>query len=292
MRITIVDLNKTYKHTKALDSINLTIQDGMFGLLGQNGAGKTTLMRIMVTLLKQDSGEIMFNDISVRNMKEIRKIVGFLPQEFSLYPNFTVYDSLDYIALLSSIKSSAQRKKIIFELAEKVNITDFLQVKVRTLSGGMKRRLGIAQALINDPEVLIVDEPTAGLDPEERIRFRNMLSEFAIKRNVILSTHIVSDVEFTCENLSILKLGKIIYQGTKDDLIQKAQGYVWQVYLSKKEWEKVKSNEVFATCIIQSIIQDKENVKLRIISQNKPVINAIHEDVNLEDAYMYLIKYL
>lgn len=290
MKIIIKSLSKMYGNKQALNSIDLTIQDEMFGLLGQNGAGKTTLMRIMTTLLMQDSGEVWFDDIPIKDKKEIRKIVGYLPQEFSLYPNFTVYEAMDYLALLSSVKESMVRKRLIFELSEKVNLTDALQKKVKELSGGMKRRLGIAQALINDPKVLIVDEPTAGLDPEERIRFRNMLSEFSVGRNVIFSTHIVSDIEYSCKNLAILKTGQILYQGSTQDLLKQAEGCVWNVLMNKKEWDNNPEAAGVDATTIQSIQQEGELVRLRVIAANRPTPTATLGEVNMEDAYMYMVR--
>ena len=195
--IEIKELNKFYgKKKRALSDINLTIEQGMFGLLGRNGAGKTTLMKTLATLLQKQSGRISVCGIPIENAKEIRKIVGYLPQEFSMYPTMSVIEAMDYLGVLSGIGTKERRERIEL-LLKKVNLTEHKNKKVKALSGGMKRRLGIAQALLNDPKVLIVDEPTAGLDPEERIRFRNLLCDVAEERIVILSTHIVGDIEAT-----------------------------------------------------------------------------------------------
>lgn len=217
MKITVSNLNKNFGKKVALNNVNLKIEEGMFGLLGRNGAGKTTLMRILATLQKKTDGNIEICGIPIENAKEIRKIVGYLPQDFSMYPGMTVYDAMDYLGVLSEIPK-IKRKKRILELLEKVNLYDCQKIRIRALSGGMKRRLGIAQAILHDPKVLIVDEPTAGLDVEERVRFKNMLSEIANNKIVILSTHIIEDIEDTCKNVAILKEGNVIYQGNIERL--------------------------------------------------------------------------
>ena len=193
LEIEIKNLSKNYGKKQALDHVNLTISQGMFGLLGRNGAGKTTLMKTLVTLLKKQQGSITICGIPVEETAEIRKIVGYLPQDFSMYPNMTVYEAMDYLGVLSGM-SKEERRKRIPKLLKRVNLQDDRGKKVKALSGGMRRRLGIAQAILHNPKVLIVDEPTAGLDPEERVRFRNLLSEISEERIVILSTHIVGDI--------------------------------------------------------------------------------------------------
>lgn len=213
VEIKIANLSKKYGQKQALNNISLDINTGMFGLLGRNGAGKTTLMRILATVLNKTSGNICLCGVSIKNSKEIRKMVGYLPQEFSLYPNMGVYEAMDYLGVLSGL-TKENRAKRIPELLEIVNLADCHKVKVKALSGGMKRRLGIAQAIMHDPKILIVDEPTAGLDPEERVRFRNLLCDIAENRIVILSTHIVEDIEKTCENIAVLDKGNIVYNGT------------------------------------------------------------------------------
>ena len=205
-KIVIKNLSKNYGKKQALKNVDLTIRQGMFGLLGPNGAGKTTLMKIIATLLQKTEGDMRVCGIDINNDREIRRIIGYLPQDFSMYGNMSVYEAMDYLGVLSGL-SRQQRKDRIPSLLEQVNLTDDVKTKVRAMSGGMRRRLGIAQALIHDPKVLIVDEPTAGLDPEERVRFRNLLSETAKDRVVILSTHIVGDVEATCEDIAVLNRG-------------------------------------------------------------------------------------
>ncbi|ASA23840.1 ABC transporter ATP-binding protein [Paenibacillus donghaensis] len=216
--IRIENLSKRFGQKQALRNVSLYFETGMYGLLGRNGAGKTTFMRVLSTLLNKSGGTVTVCGIPVENAKEVRKLVGYLPQDFSVYPGMTVYQAMDYLGTLSELSSSERAKRIPM-LLQKVNLDDCHKLKVKALSGGMKRRLGIAQALLHDPRVLIVDEPTAGLDPEERIRFRNLLCEMAADRIVILSTHIVEDIEKTCQNIAILDKGQIIYQGSLLDFV-------------------------------------------------------------------------
>ena len=197
MEIKIEHLNKNYGKRSALKDISLHIPVGMYGLLGENGSGKTTLMRILATMLEASTGTVQINGVDIKNKKEIRKMIGYLPQEFSIYPNMTVYSALDYLGILSELPKHI-RKQRINELLRQVNLEQERNKKFKNLSGGMKRRFGIAQALLNNPPILIIDEPTAGLDPEERLRFYNLLSELAMNRIILLSTHIASDIEATC----------------------------------------------------------------------------------------------
>ncbi|MBU5313767.1 ABC transporter ATP-binding protein [Tissierella carlieri] len=282
MKIQIKELEKYYGAYKILDRINLTFDEGIHGLLGPNGAGKTTFIRILSTLLPKTSGEIYYDNIKVDNKEEIRKIIGYLPQEFSFYPNFTVYEVLDYFASLSNIKLN---KREILDRLEIVHLQDIYKAKTKTLSGGMKRRLGIAVAMIGGPEVLIVDEPTAGLDPEERIRVRNMLSDFGKTKTVLLSTHIVEDIQLSCKSLSILNKGKLIYNGTVKDVIKEADGYVWNLNVSFGESEQYMDKYN----VISSIV-DEDKISLRILSKERPSVNANNISPTLEDAYMKLIK--
>jgi len=282
LKIEIRELTKDYGSFRALDKINLSFEEGMHGLLGPNGAGKTTFIRILSTLLPKSSGEVYYDGISVEDKKEIRKIIGYLPQEFSFYPGFTVYETLDYFASLSNIKLS---KKEILDRLEMVNLQELWRAKTKTLSGGMKRRLGIAVAMVGDPEVLIVDEPTAGLDPEERIRVRNMLSQLGKTKTVLLSTHIVEDIALSCKSLSILNKGKLIYNGTVKDVIKRAEGYVWNLTLDYVEYlEYMDKYNIISTVV------DGDKVSLRLLSNEKPAINATGVSPTLEDAYMILIK--
>lgn len=219
-RIEIKNLTQRYGRKTALDHINLSIGTGMYGLLGRNGAGKTTLMKTMVGLLAPKEGTIELCGISVNEVSKLRKIIGYLPQEFSLYPGMKVYEVLDYLGVLSNIPANERRKRIP-ELLKKVNLYEKRSMKVKTLSGGMKRRLGLAQALLHEPKVLIVDEPTVGLDPEERVRVRELLREEARSKTVLLSTHIVEDIEVLCGEAAILDEGRRVYSGSIQELLEK-----------------------------------------------------------------------
>lgn len=279
-QIEIKNLNKFYGRKQALSNVNLTIGQGMFGLLGRNGAGKTTLMKTLATLLNKKSGEITVCGIPIEKTSEIRKITGYLPQDFSMYPGMTVYEAMDYLGILSEL-DGAIRKKRIPMLLEKVNLSDNSKTKVKALSGGMKRRLGIAQAILHEPKVLIVDEPTAGLDPEERIRFRNLLCDIAEDKIVILSTHIVGDIEATCEKIAILDNGKLLYNGLVNELIETAEGKIFSITVSKKDLPVLKERYV-----VTSIRTMADKVTVRLIADEKPSQSAIQCMPNIEDAYM------
>lgn len=285
MKIEINNLSKNYGSKTAIYNINLEISDGMFGLLGPNGAGKTTLMRIIATLTNKTGGRVTIDGIDIGAKNKIRPIIGYLPQEFSMYPNMNVYDSLDYLGILSGMNQSTYRKNKIMDLLEKVNLEKYYKKKVKALSGGMKRRLGVAQALLHDPRILLVDEPTAGLDPEERVRFRNLLTDASDGRIVILSTHIVEDVEFTCEKLAILKGGEITYQGKVKQLLEKADGYVWTFDIDRENFDNIKKEHN-----IISTVSEGERIKLRILSEKKPYETALCIQPSIEDAYMKLIR--
>lgn len=281
--IKIKNLNQYYGRKQALKDVSLTIGTGMFGLLGRNGAGKTTLMKVIATLLPRSEGEVTVCGRSILRPQEVRKIVGYLPQDFSMYPNMTVYEAMDYLGVLSGLAKENRRQRIP-ELLERVNLQDDRRKKVKALSGGMKRRLGIAQAILHDPRVLIVDEPTAGLDPEERVRFRNLLCEIAEKRIVILSTHIVGDVEATCEDIAVLDEGRVIYQGTVTDLIAMTEGKVYSAEISKRELELLKKEY-----IVTSMLTLGNNVMARFLAEKRPFAAAKLCEAGVEDAYMYLM---
>lgn len=235
-KIEIKNLTKNYGQKQALKNINLTIEKGMFGLLGRNGAGKTTLMRILAAILCKTEGEVIVYGTPIEKAKKIRSITGYLPQEFSFYPNLTVYEALDYLGVLSGMKKS-ERAERIPNLLKMVNLNGKKNTKIKALSGGMKRRLGIAQAILHQPKVLIVDEPTAGLDPEERVRFRKLLCDIAEDRIVILSTHIVEDIEKTCKNIAVLRDGEVIYNGTIDRFVEDEKG-LEDAYMKKIRGEE------------------------------------------------------
>lgn len=283
-KIEIRNACKFYGRKQALKNVTLTIHQGMFGLLGRNGAGKTTLMKTLAALHSKKSGEITVCGIPIENAKEIRSITGYLPQDFSMYPSMTVQESLDYLGVLSGM-DKALREKRIKMLLRRVNLTEHRHKKVKALSGGMKRRLGIAQALLHDPKVLIVDEPTAGLDPEERIRFRNLLCEVAEERIVILSTHIVGDIEATCEDIAIMNDGKILWQGTVPELLHNAEGKVFTVNTDKSFLTHIKKEYIVTGMLVQSNF-----TTVRIISEEPPELHGATREVpNLEDAYMYCL---
>lgn len=283
-KIKIHNLNQYYGKKQALKDVNLTIEKGMFGLLGRNGAGKTTLMKVLATLLPKSEGDVIVCGRNVVRAQEVRKITGYLPQEFSMYPNMTVYEAMDYLGVLSGL-GRTQRRQRIPRLLERVNLQDDRHKRVKALSGGMKRRLGIAQAILHDPRVLIVDEPTAGLDPEERVRFRNLLCEIAEDRIVILSTHIVGDIEATCENIAVLDQGEIIYKGTVSELIRLAEGRVFQAEIGRRELEELKRQ-----CVVTSMLTLGNNVMARFLAEEKPFASAKSCEAGVEDAYMYLMK--
>ena len=281
--IKIEHLNQYYGRKCALKDVSLTIHKGMFGLLGRNGAGKTTLMKVLATLLPKTEGSVSVCGIPVEDAARVRRITGYLPQEFSMYPNMTVYEAMDYLGVLSGL-GSRKRRELIPKLLSQVNLLEDQKKKVKALSGGMKRRLGIAQAILHNPKVLIVDEPTAGLDPEERVRFRNLLSEIAQERIVILSTHIVGDIEATCEQIAVLNEGEILYQGTVSDLIDMADGRVYTAQISKSELPRLKERYV-----VTSMLTLGNNVMVRFIAEKKPFAHAECCEAGVEDAYKYLM---
>lgn len=283
-RITIHNMNKFYGKKQALFDINLTIEQGMFGLLGRNGAGKTTLMKTIAALHKKKSGEVTVCGVPVEKAKKIRAMTGYLPQDFSMYPNMRTDEALDYLGALSGIPAQ-ERKKRVDLLLEKVNLTEHRRKKVKELSGGMKRRLGIAQALIHNPEVIIVDEPTAGLDPEERIRFRNLLCEIAEDRIVILSTHIVGDIESTCEKIAVMDEGRILWKGTVKDLIQNASGHIYTANIEKQYMAQIKKEY-----IVTGMVAQADYITVRLVSDAEPDLpNAVLTEPDLEGAYMYCL---
>ena len=283
--IILKDVSKFYGKKQALNGINLEIEKGMFGLLGRNGAGKTTLMKSIATLHSVSSGDITVCGINISESSKIREMIGYLPQDFSMYSNMSAYEAMDYLGVLSGLDKKT-RKERIPELLSKVNLNNNMKIKVKAMSGGMRRRLGIAQAILHNPKVLIVDEPTAGLDPEERVRFHNLLSEIADDRIVILSTHIVGDIESTCENIAVMDEGKIIFKGTVTELLDKANGMIYEVKISKAEIEDIKKNY-----IVTNILMMATEATVRFIAKDKEnIINGAEVTLpNVEDAYMYLM---
>lgn len=283
-KIIIRNMDKFYGRKQALFGIDLTIEKGMFGLLGRNGEGKTTLMKTLAALHKKKSGEITVCGVPIEKAGQIRAMTGYLPQEFSMYPKMKTDEALDYLGALSGIPK-AERKKKVNMLLRKVNLIEHRHKKIKELSGGMKRRLGIAQALIHDPKVLIVDEPTAGLDPEERIRFRNLLCEVAEDRIVILSTHIVGDVEASCEQIAVMDSGRILWKGTVNQLLANAKGHTYTVNVEKQFMAQIRKEY-----IITGMVSQADFTTVKMISDAEPDLpNAVLTEPDLEAAYMYCL---
>jgi len=262
--LTIKNLCKTYPNgVKALDDVSLEIGTGMFGLLGPNGAGKSTLMRTLATLQEADSGSAHLDGIDILNQpKEVRKVLGYLPQEFGVYPKITAQQLLDHLCVLKGIANSKQRKELVGYLLQKVNLYEQRNKSVKGFSGGMKQRVGIAQALIGNPKLIIVDEPTAGLDPSERNRFHNLLAEVGEEVVVILSTHIVDDVKELCTKMAIMNHGRIVYQGSPQDALSALKGKVWRKAIERNELAEYKAN--------YQVISDK-------MVSGKPQIHVLSE---------------
>ncbi len=277
-------LTKNYGKKQALSEVSLSIGSGMFGLLGPNGAGKTTLMKILTALLEKTGGEVTVCGVPIEDGRQIRNMTGYLPQDFSMYGNMSAYEALDYLALLSGMNKAERRAKVP-EMLEKVNLSEKQKTKVRSMSGGMKRRLGIAQAIIHDPKVIIVDEPTAGLDPEERVRFRNLLCEIAKDRIVLLSTHIVGDIEATCEKIAVLNQGRICFDGKVTELLSLVEGKVYSAEIAAVELEKAKQKYM-----VTGILTTGSTANIKIIADDKPFPQARQVQPDVEDAYMYLMQ--
>jgi ABC-2 type transport system ATP-binding protein len=286
MEIAINHLDKIYRGgVHALNDATLTIAGGMFGLLGPNGAGKTTLMRILAGILHPTNGRLHIGDYdgnTERGRMAIKRVLGYLPQDFGVYPDLSAREFLDYIGILKGLDDRAARHGRVEELLEIVSLARVANRKLKTFSGGMKRRIGIAQALLNDPQLLIVDEPTAGLDPEERIHFRNLLSDLGGNRTILLSTHIVEDIAQTCQHLAIMKGGHIIFQGTVTDLLHETHGKVWIITT-----QGIKPEGNFT---VVSTLNTGISVQYRIVGEPSAQAGAIPAQPNLEDSYVWLMR--
>jgi ABC-2 type transport system ATP-binding protein len=286
MRIEIRRLNKVYHGgIHALNDVDLTIPGGMFGLLGPNGAGKTTLMRILAGILRPTSGHLTigeFDGNTERGRTAIKRVLGYLPQDLGVYPDLSAREFLDYIGILKGMDDRKVRQSRVNKLLEVVSLTNVANRKLKTFSGGMKRRIGIAQALLNDPKLLIVDEPTAGLDPEERIHFRNLLSELAGNRTVLLSTHIVEDIAQTCQNLTIMNDGYVIFQGTTADLTREARGKVWMVTTNGTKPQ--------GDFTVVSTMHMGTSVQYRLGGDLPSQNGAVSTEPSLEDSYVWLMR--
>ncbi|MEH2953561.1 ABC transporter ATP-binding protein [Candidatus Merdisoma sp. JLR.KK011] len=282
MELRLDRLTKQYKQKLAVDRIDLELKCGVYGLLGANGAGKTTLMRMICDIQEPTSGEIFCNGQNIREMgEEYRDRLGYLPQNFGYYPEFTAYKFLLYIASLKGLGKEQAAVRALY-LLEMVGLADQKKQKIKTFSGGMKQRLGIAQAMLNEPEILILDEPTAGLDPKERVRFRNLISSFSKDKIVLLSTHIVSDVEYIADEILVMKDGRLIHKGAPEVVTQEAKGLVWECKVESKDAERY---------IEQYNVGNLKNVgdktTLRIISDTCPCEGAVEVEPTLEDLYLY-----
>ncbi|MBR5565808.1 MAG: ABC transporter ATP-binding protein [Roseburia sp.] len=282
MELSLDRVTKHYGNKIAVDCVSATLKPGVYGLLGANGAGKTTLMRMLCAILESTSGEVLFNGKAVSVMgADYRNVLGYLPQDFGYYPNYTAMELLMYISALKGIPKNIAMKRSK-ELLEEVGLSHVQNKKVKTFSGGMKQRVGIAQALLNNPDILILDEPTAGLDPKERVRFRNLISEYAEDKIVILSTHIVSDIEAIADEVLLMKNGKFILQGTVQELTEKANGKVWELTVLAKEARKWQAKTTVA-----NLRHEGKEVVLRIVSDKRPSEQAIPCEATLEDLYLY-----
>ena len=282
MQLTLNRLAKQYGSKIALDRVDAAFEPGIYGLLGANGAGKTTMMRLICDILKPTSGEVTFNGTNIREMGEsYRAAIGYLPQGFGYYPNFTAMNFLLYMASLKGLNARYAREKSL-ELLETVNLSDVKDKKIKTFSGGMKQRLGIAQAFLNNPQILILDEPTAGLDPKERVKFRNLIRSFAENKIVILSTHIVTDVEYIADEILVIKGGTLLKKGAESTIIQEISGKVWECRVTKQEAERLENS--FTVCNSKT---ENGEVVLRIVSDRKPCDTAVSVPPCLEDLYLY-----
>lgn len=282
MELILDNLTKDFEKFTAVNHINITLTNGVYGLLGVNGAGKTTLMRMLCTLLKPTSGKIYCDGRDIFEMDgEYRSLLGYLPQDFGFYPEFTVKDYLLYIATIKGIRPAVARKRTR-ELIKKVGLAKVANKKMKKLSGGMKRRAGIAQAMLNNPQILILDEPTAGLDPNERIRFRNLISELSKDRLVLLSTHIVSDIEYVANEILMMKDGSIVNKGTLDEIIDSMSEKVWTCIVPQHEVAEMSKRYK-----VSNMKSEQHGVDLRIISSEMPCDTAICVRPSLEDVFLY-----
>ena len=282
MELTIQNLTKEFGTLHAVDNVNFTMTNGVYGLLGVNGAGKTTLMRMLTTLIKPTSGEILWDGQDVYAMDgQYRKLLGYLPQDFGYYPDFSIYDYLMYIGSIKGIRPTVAKERVKL-LLKQVGLVRARHKKMKTLSGGMKRRAGIAQAMLNDPKILILDEPTAGLDPSERIRFRNLISELSEDRIVLLSTHIVSDIEYIANEILLMKDGCITMSGTAEEIVASMPEKVWTFTVPKAQIDAYL--KAYKVANVKTVPGGAE---LRVLSPVRPNSSAVEAEPNLEDAFLY-----
>ena len=281
MELKFENLSKQFGGVCAVNQITYSMKKGVYGLLGINGAGKTTLMRMLCTITLPTHGTITWNGKEISALGAgYRQILGYLPQDFGYYPDLSIYDYMMYIASIKGIRP-VMAKKRTDSLLEQVSLSKYKKRKMKTLSGGMLRRVGIAQAMLNDPKILILDEPTAGLDPKERIRFRNLISELSDDRLVLLSTHIVSDIEFIANEIILMNDGKFLFTGTSEELIASMEESVWNCTVPKNEVERYLKQYLVANVKTMS-----QSAELRILSGHPPIENAIRDEASLEDAFL------
>lgn len=283
MELKISRVTKQFSAKIAVDKVSLEMKPGVYGLLGANGAGKTTLLRMICGVLSPDSGEISLDRFSVKE-EEYRNCLGYLPQEFGYYPNFTAWDFMMYMAALKGIPRNRAKVRIE-KLLEAVNLKGSEKKKIAVFSGGMKQRLGIAQALLNNPKLLILDEPTAGLDPKERVKFRNMISRLGQDRIVILSTHIVSDIEYIADEILLMKEGSILQKGSLQEILEPIQGKVWECKVNP-----ARETQILEQYAVVNMREDAEGAFLRVVGEQSPSADAVSVEVALEDLYLYYFK--
>lgn len=278
----LLDVQKKYKDMEAVRSFSYTFSNGVYGLLGENGAGKTTLLRLICGILRPTNGTVTCDELPISELgADYRRLLGYLPQDFGYYGEFTALRFLNYMAALKALPADYAESRIE-ELLELVDLRAVKNKKLKTYSGGMIRRVGIAQALLNDPEILILDEPTAGLDPNERVRFRNIISSLGKNRIVLLSTHIVSDIEYIADHILIMKKGSLIRQGTEEEILEDVKGCVWRCLVPERDVPAMNENYV-----VSNLRNCGERVELRIVSKTRPMEGAENVEAALEDAYLY-----
>jgi ABC-type multidrug transport system ATPase subunit len=286
MNLSIENVSKQYRRDFwGLRDFSLELGPGVLGLLGPNGAGKSTLMRILATITDRTAGAVTWNGVDIaKHPNDLRQVLGYLPQDFGVYPNLNALEFLEYMAAIKGLDGRSAKRRID-ELLQLVNLVESARRPLGGYSGGMKQRVGIAQALLNDPQLLIVDEPTAGLDPEERVRFRNLLADLSGERIVILSTHIVSDVEATATSIAIINKGERIAYAAPETILQAVEGKVWMWVVSSEEFARLKQSH-----LVSNTARRSDGIHMRVVSARQPNLAAEPVSATLEDAYLYLIR--